>query len=381
MNIRKRTFLAITASLAISTAMAGSAAAQDKPVVLYTAHKSSIVDTLLPIFEKETGLKAEVVKLGSGDIAKRVKAEAAGPAADVIWSISGSQLTELADLLEPYSPPDADKIDKQFEANPNWTPYTAVVYVLAVNTSMLPVADAPKSWADLTDPKWKGQIASARADGSGSAMQQLQAALTIFGDKGWEKYGEIAKNFVFTDSSGAVPRFVADGETSMGLTLEDNALEYVQGGAPIAIVHLSDGTVATPDGVALVKVARTPRAARSLSTGPCPSRPRIRWQQRSDAGRCAPTRPTRRARRRFRKSMSSSRSRWPISAAPRPCWQNGGLPSASDAFGSPLERRSTLPAGAGRSNISVLHENPRSIHTRQTVRSSRGQRGQPRRHS
>lgn len=253
MDIRKRTFLALTAGFALSTSLAGLAFAQDKPVVVYTAHKSSIVDTLLPIFEKETGLKAEVVKLGSGDIAKRVKAEAAAPAADVIWSISGSQLTELADLLEPYTPPEADKIDKQFEGNPAWTPYTAVVYVLAVNTSMLPVADAPKSWADLADPKWKGQIATARADGSGSAMQQLQAVLTIFGDKGWEKYGEIAKNFVFTDSSGAVPRFVADGETSMGLTLEDNALEYVQGGAPIAIVHLSDGTVATPDGVALIK--------------------------------------------------------------------------------------------------------------------------------
>lgn len=253
MNIRKRTFLALAASLAMSSSLSGIVFAQDKPVVVYTAHKSSIVDTLLPIFEKETGLKAEVVKLGSGDIAKRVKAEAATPAADVIWSISGSQLTELADLLEPYTPPEVDRIDKQFEINPAWTPYTAVVYVLAVNTSMLPVADAPKSWVELADPKWKGQVASARADGSGSAMQQLQAVLTIFGDKGWEKYGEIAKNFVLTDSSGAVPRFVADGETSMGLTLEDNALEYVQGGAPIAIVHMSDGTVVSPDGVALVK--------------------------------------------------------------------------------------------------------------------------------
>ena len=62
--------------------------AQDKAVTVYTAHKSSIVDTLIPIFEQETGLKAEVVKLGSGDIAKRAKAEAANPAADVIWSIS-----------------------------------------------------------------------------------------------------------------------------------------------------------------------------------------------------------------------------------------------------------------------------------------------------
>lgn len=264
MNIRKRTFLGMTAALVAATALS-PALAQDGVVTIYTAHKSSIVDTLLPIFEQETGLKAEVVKLGSGDIMKRVQAEAGAPAADVIWSISGSSLTELADLLEPYTPPEFDKIDPQFIRNDAWTPYTAVVYVLAVNTDLLPLENAPKTWAELADPKWDDQIASARADGSGSAMQQLQAVLTLYGEeKGWEEYKKIAANFVFTDSSGAVPRYVADGETSMGLTLEDNALEYALGGAPIAIVHLSDGTVATPDGVALVKGAPNPEGGKKF---------------------------------------------------------------------------------------------------------------------
>jgi iron(III) transport system substrate-binding protein len=264
MRVAKRTFLGLALALAATTALSPALQAQEGAVVIYTAHKSSIVDRLLPVFEAETGLDAEVVQLGSGDVARRARAEAGAPAADVIWSISGSQLTELADILEPYQPPEFDKIDPQFIANPAWTPYTAVVYVLAVNTDLLALDDAPKSWAELTDPKWQGQIASARADGSGSAMQQLQAVLTIFGDKGWETYAEIAKNFVFTDSSGAVPRFVADGETSMGLTLEDNALEYVNGGAPMGVVLLSDGTVATPDGVALVKGGPNPDGGKAF---------------------------------------------------------------------------------------------------------------------
>ncbi|UJQ94294.1 extracellular solute-binding protein [Mariluticola halotolerans] len=264
MSIRKRTFLGLAGALIASTSLSGFAMAQEGSVVIYTAHKSSIVDTLLPIFEKETGLKADVVKLGSGDVAKRAQAEAANPAADVIWSISGSQLTELSDLLEPYTPPEFDQVDPQFIRDDSWTPYTAVVYVLAVNTDLLPIEDAPKTWADLADPKWDDKIASARADGSGSAMQQLTTVLTIGGDEGWDKYAAIAKNFVFTDSSGAVPRYVADGETWMGLTLEDNALEYVKGGAPMSIVHLSDGTAATPDGVALVKNGPNPEGGKAF---------------------------------------------------------------------------------------------------------------------
>lgn len=259
MDIRRRTLLVGGAALAASTALTGIAnAADSKPVVVYTAHISAIVDKLIPLFEKETGLKAEVVKLGSGDVAKRAQAEAGKPAADVIWSISGSALTELAPILEPYKPKDFDKVNQKLVGSDAWTPYTGVVYVLAVNTSILPLDQAPKTWAELADPKWQGKIASARADNSGSAMQQLQGVLTIFGDKGWEEYGKIAKNFVLTDSSGAVPRYVADGETPMGLTLEDNALQYVQGGSPMAIVHLTDGTVATPDGVALVKGGPNP---------------------------------------------------------------------------------------------------------------------------
>jgi len=262
MNIRKRSLLGLALGLAVATSMTPIAFAQDGSVVIYSAHKSAIIDRLLPLFEAETGLTAEVVKMGSGDIAKRARAEAGSPAADVIWSIAGSQLTENADLLEPYTPAGFDMVDAQFVKSPNWTPYTLVVYVLAVNTDMLSVEDAPKTWTDLADPKWKGQIASARANSSGSALQQLQTVLTLFGDQGWQQYADISTNYVFTDSSGAVPRFVADGETSMGVTLEDNAIEYVKGGAPMAVLHMSDGTPATPDGVALVKDGPNPEGAK-----------------------------------------------------------------------------------------------------------------------
>lgn len=250
--------------LASALAAIGAAEAAEDRVVLYTAHKSSIVQKLAPLFEKETGIKAEIVQLGSNDVVRRVRAEAGAPKADVVWSSTGSVLTENADLFEPYTPKAFDKIDPRFIGSPAWTPYTAVIYVLMANTSTVKDAEIPTDWTSLSDPKWKGKVASSRADNSGSAVQQMSTVLTVFGDKGWEAYARLAKNFVFSDSSGAVPRFVADGETPLGLALEDNALDYVYGGAPVKIAYLKDGTTTSPDGVALLKGAPNPGPAKKF---------------------------------------------------------------------------------------------------------------------
>ena len=90
------------------------AGAQAKTVVAYTAHEDNIISEMVPLFEKETGYKLEFVKLGSGDVIKRVKAEAANPQCDVIWSIGGEQLEGDSALLEKYVPKDWDKIAPVF---------------------------------------------------------------------------------------------------------------------------------------------------------------------------------------------------------------------------------------------------------------------------
>ena len=52
-----RTWTGLLAAAAVSmTAYSGSAVAQGK-VVLYTAHKTSLVQALAPIFEAETGVQ------------------------------------------------------------------------------------------------------------------------------------------------------------------------------------------------------------------------------------------------------------------------------------------------------------------------------------
>ena len=246
--------LLLVIMLVMATATSTSVYAGGK-VILYSAHKQAIIDAMVPRFEKKTGIKAEVIKAGSGDIINRANAERANPQADVIWSIGGEQLEASSELLANYIPVGYDKIESAFKVGKNWLPYTAIVNVFIVNKNLLKPSQYPRTWKDLARSDLKGRISSARADKSGSSYMQLATVLTIYGDKGWDVYKPILQNFVLSGSSSAVPRFVNDGEAAVGITLEDNAYKYVQGGGPVEIIYPEDGTVAAPDGIAFLKNA------------------------------------------------------------------------------------------------------------------------------
>lgn len=170
----KRVFAALICLATVATAWSAP-----NEVVVYTAHEESIINALVPMFEKETGIKVNYVKLGSGDIIKRAKAEAGNPQADVIWSIGGEQLEAENQILAPYTPKDWDKIAPVYKVGTNWLPYTGIMNVFIVNTKMLKPEQYPRKWTDLTDPRFKKQISSARADKSGSSYMQLANVIAI----------------------------------------------------------------------------------------------------------------------------------------------------------------------------------------------------------
>ena len=257
MHTMKRRTLLGGAVLAGGAIVAARPARSAGSVSVYTAHLASIVNALVPRFEKDTGIHVDVVKAGSGDIIKRIRAEAGAPRCDVIWSIGGEELQANSQYLAHYTPKAAPALDPKFAGGTNWLPYSGIVNVLMVNTRKVAKADTPKSWMDLTDARWKKHIAMARADTSGSSFMQLATILTIYGAdaKGWAVYDKILRNTALADSSGSVPRFVNDGEQFVGATLEDNALNYVRGGGPVEIVYPADGTSVAADGIALVKGA------------------------------------------------------------------------------------------------------------------------------
>jgi iron(III) transport system substrate-binding protein len=263
MMLRRVSTIAFGAAL--SACLAVPAVAQQR-VSIYTAHTANIVERLIPEFEKATGIKADVVKAGSGDIINRARAEAANPKCDVIWSIGAELLAANTELLEPYQPKESAMIADAFKSGSAWIPYTGILNVFVVNTKKLKPEEYPKSWADLAQPRFKNQISMADAEKSGSAYMQLNTFLTIYGDQaaGWDKFKGVFNNLNVSPSSGAVPRFVNDGEAAVGITLEDNAYLYLKGGGPVAIIYPEDGTSAIADGMALCKRAPNPAAGKAF---------------------------------------------------------------------------------------------------------------------
>ncbi len=258
--------LIVVMVLGAATAFATGSAERTGKVVAYTAHEDTIIAGMVRLWEEDyPDIELEVIKMGSGDVISRVKAESANPQADVIWSIGGEPLEQNSDLLEAYEPADWDMIEDVYKVGTNWLPYTGIMNVFIVNTEMLNPDQYPRTWRELASDQLSG-VATARADQSGSSYMQLANVLAIYGDgqEGWNVYRSMMENFFISSSSGAVPRYVNDGEVPVGITLEDNAQRFVLGGGPVAIVYPEDGAIAAPDGIAVIKGAPNPEGARTF---------------------------------------------------------------------------------------------------------------------
>ena len=261
--MNRRQLMALSGAASLSTAL--PARAQAGQVVAYTAFAESVT-ALTPGFKAKAGMDIQLVAAGSGELVRRITAERARPLADAVISVGGESIDGSPALFAKYAPADDAAITPMLKVSPNWIPFSVTLAtVLMVNTKLVPDAEIPTSWAELANPKWKGKIAYAGADRSGSALIQLLQILHNFGEeRGWQLFEQMVENFVITGSSGAVSRGAAQGEYAIGITLEDNAQRFIDGGAPLRIVYPKEGISFAADAMAVVAGGPNPAGARAL---------------------------------------------------------------------------------------------------------------------
>jgi hypothetical protein len=154
-QIDRRTLLAgLAGSLSLP------AFAQDPgSVTIYTSNNQQAVQAITDEARtKLSGLKLNFITGGSGQLLRRMEAEAARPQADIFWSSSANTLGAFKGLYEPYVSPQLGAIAPNLRDPANlWTASNLHVVVQMVNINQLAGQPAPKTWPDLFNPAFKGK--------------------------------------------------------------------------------------------------------------------------------------------------------------------------------------------------------------------------------
>jgi iron(III) transport system substrate-binding protein len=260
----------VTTRRSLLAGLAAGAAAQNAfaqgagQAVLYTSNPAQAVETVMDVAAKEmAGVRISTVTGGSGQLLRRMEAEAARPQADVFWTSSANTLGQFKALFEPYKPAGIDAIPHQYR-HPHdlWTAANLHICVLMVNRAQLGGLPAPRSYADILHPRFKGKLIIADPANSSTAYTILWGIERLLGADGLRA---LAQNIRVTASAPTVFRSVGQGEFPVGLTFESNAYTYVAGGqTEIALVYPEDGTFTTTEFYTLVKGAPNAAAARRL---------------------------------------------------------------------------------------------------------------------
>jgi len=139
-----------------------AAARKDGSLSLYTAFRPQDLEKVIAPFETKYGVKVKAWRSGTNIVTQRVLREAAVKRNEVdVIMIPASDMEALyrEKILQPVqSAAFADLMTGAVPRHRNWATVFMNVTVHSYNTQAIKKEDLPKTYADLLDPKWKGNI-------------------------------------------------------------------------------------------------------------------------------------------------------------------------------------------------------------------------------
>jgi iron(III) transport system substrate-binding protein len=246
-----------------------AAAQKEGKVVWYSATDVQVAEKLARAFEaKYPGIKVQVERSGAERLFQRINQEYGSKIynVDVIETSDAVHFVHFKKQgwLQPAVPSEVAKHwPKEYkDADGNYAAYRAHLSVIAYNTKLVPKEQAPRSHADLLDPKWQGKLVKAHPGYSGTIMTGTQAISQS--PLGWSYFEKLAKQKVMqVQSSTEPPKKLAQGERPvMADGNEYNVFVLKESGVPIEPVYATEGTPIVIGNAALLKNAPNPNAAR-----------------------------------------------------------------------------------------------------------------------
>lgn len=187
----------------------------------------------------------KVYREGSGHVIAKLAAEqetGGGIKADLLWIAEPSYYYHLKDrkLLSSYTSTWNDQISEQFKDNDH-TFWGARVFAMVIIYNTTEVENPPTTWAELTDPKWNGEICVANPSYSGATLLWAGALSKKFS---WEYLKSLRdNNMAVVKGNSVVAAKVSTGEFNLGITIHNIAMEMKSSGSSIDLVYPTDGAV------------------------------------------------------------------------------------------------------------------------------------------
>jgi iron(III) transport system substrate-binding protein len=245
-----------------------AAAKKEGKVVYYTSIDLALAEKIAKAFEaKYPGIAVRVERTGAERVFQRIGQEYSSRiyAVDVVNSSDAAHFIawKRDGILQPYVPEDVAKFYPPEHKDPDgqFASFRVGLSVIGYNTNLVKKEEAPKSFADLLDPKWMGKIVKAHPGYSGNVMS---ATFELTRDLGWEYLEKLAKQKIMqVQSSTDPPKKLALGERAVMVDgNEYNALQLKESGKPIEPVYPTEGTPMAVGPNAIFKNAPNPNAAR-----------------------------------------------------------------------------------------------------------------------
>jgi len=198
----------------------GSSDSADGPLTIYSGRSEELVGPLFAQFTEQTGIAVEARYGDTAELAAQLIEEGDASPAQVYFAQDAGALgaVDAAGLFVPLPASVATTVPEAYRApNGSWTGVTGRARVIAYDPEQVPAADVPQSVFDLTDPKWRGQVAIAPTNASFQAF--VTAMRVSQGDdvtKQWLE-GLVANDVQIYEKNGLILDAVDTGQAQLGL--------------------------------------------------------------------------------------------------------------------------------------------------------------------
>lgn len=219
----RRALLGLAAAalaLPLLAACGGGSSSADGPLTVYSGRSEELVGPLFALFTEQTGIAVEARYGDTAELAAQLLEEGDASPAQVFFAQDAGALgaVDAAGLFAPLPPSVQTTVPQDYRAaNGDWTGVTGRARVIAYDAEQVPAAEVPQSVFDLTDPKWKGQVAIAPTNASFQAF--VTAMRVSQGDEVTKQWleGMVANDVQSYEKNALILDAVDTGQAQLGL--------------------------------------------------------------------------------------------------------------------------------------------------------------------